>query len=50
MKSYICTECNEEHHYKDEVVFDGDELKVVDERNPDWNEVTCNGCFYGEEN
>jgi hypothetical protein len=27
---YVCNECKEKFHCKDEVVFDGDELKIVD--------------------
>jgi predicted nucleic-acid-binding Zn-ribbon protein len=46
---YVCNECKEKFHCKDEVVFDGDELKIVDERNPDWNYTTCNECFYKED-
>lgn len=45
---YICSQCHIEYHYEDEVVFDGDELKIVDERNPDWSYCTCNECLDGE--
>jgi predicted nucleic-acid-binding Zn-ribbon protein len=48
-KQYICNKCKEVFHYQDEVVFDGDELKTVDELNPDWNECTCNTCYYEED-
>lgn len=49
MKPFICDKCEKEHNYKDELVFDGDELKTVDERNPDWDSCTCNTCFYQDE-
>jgi predicted nucleic-acid-binding Zn-ribbon protein len=48
-KQYTCNKCKEVFHYKDEVVFDGDELKTVDELNPDWSECTCITCYYKED-
>lgn len=43
---YKCDTCKEVFHYADEVVFDKDELKTVDEANPDWDSCTCTTCFH----
>jgi predicted nucleic-acid-binding Zn-ribbon protein len=47
---FQCNKCKEPIHYTDEAIFDNDELKTVDEQNPDWSEVLCTTCFYGEDN
>lgn len=44
-KAFVCEECKEELHYKDEVVFFLATVVVhVDESNPDWTHCLCNTC------
>jgi hypothetical protein len=44
--AYTCANCGEKCHYENEVVFDDDELKTVDEKNPDWDSCICVTCYY----
>jgi hypothetical protein len=46
MREFKCEVCEETFHYADEVIFDGDELKVVDEHYPDWDTCVCVECAY----
>lgn len=45
IKMYTCQSCGEVFGYADEVVFDGDRSKVVDELNPDWTTCHCFVCY-----
>ena len=49
MNTLKCITCEEVMNYNDEVVFDNDELKTVDESNPDWAYCECIECYYKEE-
>lgn len=45
VKAYECDMCHKGYHYADEMVFDRDELKTVDELNPDWSTCMCRTCY-----
>jgi hypothetical protein len=42
--AYTCERCKEVLNHRDEMVFDGDELKTVNESNPDWGSAMCITC------
>lgn len=48
MSGFRCKSCKEIFFYRNEVIFDSDEEKIVSEKYPDWSTCECFECFKKE--